>query len=1572
MRKILLFCLSLTLFIGVNAQNAQTSSSSMTAGSWSVRVPFDIDDEGKEYQFMFGMGGWSWDFFAFQQRNHAGKENMQIARVGCTLPFSEAYTTLPATVKNTLNTELNNTSQTGVKKVFFLPGIGNVGTEQGEAASKPTWSTEQRENYVNNIVLAAEYIISRGYEIFGVAPFNEPDFETTWTGNASNYNAVSAIMQTKPQLAGKIVGPSTLNSSEAPKWYTTVKNNIDYANTHQLAGSKWSEYVGFWDQAYNDGKKPVADEMHNVMEAMACINHGGVAGTWWGWDGITRGEYIRMINGGVQLNYKERPNEWMVASVNKYKEEGGRVEAFIGTSERQAVKSSFTFVSKDRLAYYDGKGPYYDYTQNVPGGAKGSYQNGQTNAERLIIINTGEDVPVEQVNGKYKIVSKVSGKVLSMNGGAASRGNVLQYADGALKNQSWDVYPIDSLTVPDFSYVVIRNSNTSGVQLYLDAEAWKMESGANVSVWSDNDDATCPPNGWQRWHLRYVGDGYYHVINHNTGLYMAVLNGNTSNGANVCEMTNDGTDKLLWKFIPADSKVETEAPAKPTGLKATPESGSVLLEWADNTEEDICGYMVYRYNNEASIWECIGRKVKGTSFRDNTCRKGQPLKYKIKALDTAYNLSDASDEIESATTAENALIAAWSGRSVKDSSPNKMHAVISGATLKEDNEHASFSFDGTDDFIKLPYHSGDMSSMTFSAWVKGSSTSAWQRIFDFGNGEDEYVFLAARNGDGKVRFEIKKNGTTQGLDAAAITNGTWTHVAVTIAKNDVKIYLNGVESAASTTIDITPADVVPTVSYLGRSQFDADPAFKGLMSDVRIYNYPMTADEIKALSEITSNLGGYDITAERIPGIADDIANWTVTGNWATWTGEVDGDGFTVPYLRIGESGTSRIAKTLNFLPEGSYKISAACMSYYKSTWLEGSATGITLFGNETTTTVNTRSKKAAKTLSITANVSADNTLEFGIDANNTNATIIAMDDVTIQYTGTSDEFIEGINGITKRYIADGDKVVGKLMNREIEAALNDTYGNAKSVCEAYVSKISEGQATYEDYSTWATTIQGATDAINSAKASIVAYETLGTEIAKAYEHAAKYQSETTIDAFGLAEIATKHNEGQYADSEIPGIIETVKAITLDYIMSCASPSNPVDITEWFIKSASFDGTYTGWTVSKTPTSVSKNGLEYAKTNFKITQVLKNMPAGKYRLDTRAFYRYGNQTKHKTAYDEGTLVRSAKLFISDSEGENVADIMAISDDPSAQHEVGTWSSQLYDGNPVPDDMDAAGAAFNLYGKYQPRDGYNSITIEHAAAGDITIGAKKEKLTINDWTVIGDFSLFYYGDYIVLDEDCESVPSARENTNIVFSRTFDEAEWNTICLPFAMSEEQVKEAFGESVELQKLTSATTGIEYVDLFFTTSNAIEANTPYIIKGMSNGTFNLSGVNYTPAQAVTEVEGASFRGVYAVTALDNAEGQDYYITADGLAASAGTETLKAFRAYFKLPADSQATAVAIYPEGTTPTSIDGINGNGSTITLPADIYSASGQLIRRQATDLNGLPRGVYIIGKQKLVVK
>ena len=1566
MRKLLLLITTFCLVTLVNAQT--TSSSSMTAGEWSVRVPFDIDDEGKEYQFMFGMGGWSWDFFAYQQRNHAGKENMQIARIGCTLSFAEAYTSLPDAVKNTLNTELSNTSQTGIRKVFFLPGVGNLGTEQGDASGTPTWSTAQRNNYVNNIVLAAEYIISRGYEIFGVAPFNEPDFEIKYTGNANNYNAVSAIMQTKPLLAGKIVGPSTLNSSEAPSWYTTVKSNINYANTHQLAGDQWSDYIGFWDQAYNDGKKPVADEMHNVMEAMVCINHGGVAGTWWGWDGITRGEYIRMINGGVQLNYKERPDEWMVASVNKYKEEGGRVEAFIGTSERQAVKSSFTFVSKDRLAYYDGKGPYYDYTQNVPGGAKGSYQNGQTNAERLIIINTGEDVPVEQVNGKYKIVSKVSGKLLSIENGTVARGNVCQYSDGRVANQLWDVYPVDSLTVPDFSYVVIRNSNTSSIPLYLDAQAWAMDNGSNVSVWSDGDAITTPHNAWQRWHLRYAGNGYYHVINHNTGLYLAVADGSGNDGANVYEWENDGSDKLLWKFVPADNDVDDTAPATPTGLAATGQSGSVKLTWDANVDSDIYGYMVYRYNDAAGIWECIGRKVKGTSFLDNTCRKGQPLRYKIKALDESYNLSAASVEVSVTTTSENSVVGIWSGRSLKDSSPNKMDAVAYGATFVTDSERASFSFDGTDDFVKFPYHAGDMQSMTFAAWVKPGSTLAWQRIFDFGNGEDEYLFLAARNGDGKLRFEIKKDGVVQGLDATtSLSSGTWTHVAVTIAKNDVRIYINGVQNSASTSISIQPSDVVPAVSYLGRSQFDADPAFKGLMSDVRIYNYPLTAEEIKALSEITTNTGNYDITAERIPNIADNVSNWDVTGSWTTRTSSADGSGLTVPYLRIGTSGTSQISKTLKYLPAGAYVISASCMSYYKSWFSESNATGITLFGNGTTTTVNTKSNKAAKTLSVIANVSADNTLKFGINADNTNATIIAMDNVVIKFNGSAEEYAYGIEDIADAYAAEAEGVVNKIMSADAKSALENALRNLRNATNVYCGKILNGGAGQNVADEWVEALEAMNNVVEKAKLSVSFYKYLAAQIDYAYEKESQYRQPNSIDSYGLADIVEKYEMRSYTDSEIQNAIEEIKDLTYSYLLEAATPERPVDITEFVVKSASFPGTIEGWTAT-TPTAVNANGLEYFNTNFNISQVLKDMPAGKYRFDMKAFYRYGSQDNNKSAYDSGTLVRHAKMFISDSEDENVADIMAISDDPSAQHEVGSWSSQLYGGNPVPDNMDAAGAAVDRYGKYAPANGYNSVTIEHATAGDITIGAKKETLVSNDWTFFGDVSLFYYGDEIYLSEtaDCLTYREGEFYSRVEIDRKIRGNDWSTLVVPFDMEIPKgwsVKELANDTY----ISESTLRLNFIE-----ADYIEAGVPYLIRHAEGAPVSIptgEHVVLTTEVKPTVTDALVFNGTFV---KDVIPGGSYYISGNLFyrVKDGSSVATKGFRGYFT-PRSSNVKAMEFVIDGETTAIVD-VSVEETNVVFPADVYSLSGQMVRKDATDFDGLPSGVYIVGKKKIVVR
>ncbi len=1371
-----------TILIGLcaKAQNSATSSSSMTTSPWAVSVPYNIADEGTKYEFKFGMGGWSWDFFALQQRNHCGRENLDIARVGFNGRFDKAYDALTAEQKATMDTELRNIVQTGVKSIFLLCGIGNLGDQLGDLTSAPVWNETTRTNYVDDIVRAVEYVEGKGYKVFAVAPFNEPDFEKTYTGTATNFNAVAAIMQTRPQLAGRVFGPSTLNSSEAPKWYATVKNNVNYANTHQLAGGKFSDYTGFWTQAYKDGKYPVADEMHNVMEAMVCINYGGVAGTWWGWEGITRGEYIRMIKGGTQLAYKERPNEWMTASVNKYTGENGRVEAFIGTSERQAVASAFTFISRDRLAYYDGHGPAYDHTEEVPGDPTGAYQKGQTNAERLIQIHTGEDVPIEPINGQYKIVNKATGKVLSLNGGKAVRGNVYQWADGGQANQTWDVYPIDKYMknadganiVADYSYVVIRNANTSNVPLYLDAQQWAMDSGANVTVQSDGDALSTNPNVWQRWYLRYMGDGYYQIINHFTGLYVGISGSSTANGANVVELNNNGSDNLLWKFIPADSKVETTAPQAPVGLATTAQSGSVKLTWTANEESDIYGYMVYRYNDGADIWECIGRKVKGTTFIDNTCRKGQPLRYRIKALDVAYNLSEASAEVTGQTAADNARIAQWTGLSNRDSGSNKLHAVMNGVTLTTDNERPVFSFDGKDDYMKLPYHIGDMEQMTFAAWVKSSSTTAWQRIFDFGNGEDEYLFLTPTNGS-VMRFEIKKDGVIQGINTTSrLGTGSWKHVAVTIGTGGVSIYINGELNASSADITLRPSDVAPTMSYLGRSQFDADPAFKGMMSDVRLYNYALTAEEVTGVANESVPNEGVDITAERIPSIADDLGNWTYTGSWSTWTGNTENSGtLTSPYVRTTAAGESSLSKTLTYLPEGQYKLMANVYAYYNS---YSARKNQHLFLNDQTLTINSANNRTATLRSIIGSVAADGKMEFGLKATaSVSATNIAMDNVKLIFQGTKAEYIEGINNMSNHLFDEAVALVDKPMNATAKATLRAVVDAMNTAKDTYISHIESGATSPADVEAWISALEAIPAAVSSAKVSAEAYEPLAAQIAVSHAKAATYPQENGNETFAeeLGDVESKLAAGEYDDNDIATIVLEVKGITNRYLMADAvangSRKSPIDVTDRVVEQASFENNaYTPWTVSTAPASITYNIAEFSNTTFDMYQVLYGMPAGVYQLQAQAYYRYGSSSAHYSAYNNGSIKRNAKLYIAHGATEmQTADVMAISDDPSEIHQMGQWSTKLYDGHPVPEDMVAACEAMDTLHKYMPKDEYNKVEINTIEIGDLTIGIKKETKRSNDWTVIGGFNLYYLGDGQEAEEDV-AVEETTSNEAIV--------------------------------------------------------------------------------------------------------------------------------------------------------------------------------------------------------------
>src|SRR5262249_12785859 len=127
---------------------------------------------------------------------------------------------------------------------------------------------------------------------------------------------------------------------------------------------------------------------------------------------------------------------------------------------------------------------------------------------------------------------------------------------------------------------------------------------------------------------------------------------------------------------------------------------------------------------------------------------------------------------------------------------------------------------------------------TFSAWVKArTTTEAWQRIFDFGSGTGPYLFLTTRSMDNTLRFAITRNGVDyeQKLDASGpLSVGSWKHVAVVLGAAGGTLYVDGQSVATNAMLTLRPADIAPlTNNWLGRSQYNYDPAFNGEIDEVR-------------------------------------------------------------------------------------------------------------------------------------------------------------------------------------------------------------------------------------------------------------------------------------------------------------------------------------------------------------------------------------------------------------------------------------------------------------------------------------------------------------------------------------------------------------------------------------------------------------------------------------------------------------------------------------------------------------------------------------------------------------------
>jgi hypothetical protein len=752
-----------------------------------------------------------------------------------------------------------------------------------------------------------------GDTVITASPFNEPDYSTSQGSMQDFYNICSVLHTNSRFNSIRLSGGNTLNCDVALNWYNFLKPVISEGNTHQLAGS-FDNFANFYQTVRADGNHATGDEMHNVMEAMVGAQYGMQTGIWWGTAELARGEFCKASD-GVQLGYAEHRPNWTAASV--YRGPTGKVQAFGGTSERQAVTTTYRFVSNDKDVYYDGYGPTREYTMVLPGGA--GYQNGQTNAERVVNITWGEDIQ-PSINGRYTLVNRSTGKVLEVPGGSTTNGSFLQVnSDNGQAWQQWNVIPVNSRIGGDFSYFTIGNVNSAKS---IDVYNWSLDNGGNIDAW----DSAAGAN--QQWYFDYAGDGWFYIRSRQSAKCIEV----TADGLNTDQWDVTGSANQQWRLLPVSASVEFTAPSAPGGLTAVAQNESVKLTWSASTASDLAGYSVFRAASTGDAYNTIARNITTTSFVDNTATSGSTYYYKIKAVDQSLNRSAYSSEVSATPSGSKGLVADYAFESnTYDTSANLNHsAAYGGVSFTTGKVGAkAVSLNGTDAFVQMPATIANHRTITIAAWVYWNGGAAWQRIFDFGNDQMQNMFLTPNSGSGTLRFAIKNGGGEQILDAPVLPTGVWSHVAVILDSTGGSMYVNGTLVAQSGSITIRPSDFQPVSNYIGRSQYP-DPLLNGRIDEFRVYNYALTASQIGQLAGVATsmhvqfiNLGSAAAPQGKKRGTAriaiyndlgSAVSNATVTGNFTgTFNESASGATASDGTVTLQTTGTSKSIATLTF-----------------------------------------------------------------------------------------------------------------------------------------------------------------------------------------------------------------------------------------------------------------------------------------------------------------------------------------------------------------------------------------------------------------------------------------------------------------------------------------------------------------------------------------------------------------------------------------------------------------------------------------------------------------------------------
>ena len=254
---------------------------------------------------------------------------------------------------------------------------------------------------------------------------------------------------------------------------------------------------------------------------------------------------------------------------------------------------------------------------------------------------------------------------------------------------------------------------------------------------------------------------------------------------------------------------------------------------------------------------------------------------------------------------------------------------------------------------------------------------------------------------------------------------------------------------------------------------------------------------------------------------------------------------------------------------------------------------------------------------------------------------------------------------------------------------------------------------------------------------------------------------------------------------------------------------------------------------------------------------------------------------------------------------------------------------------------------------------------------LSVDARKTGTKIKTMTV--SFTKTAVTATLPLDENAEAsvtekalndAKTAGSVYDVKLARTLTANVWNTICLPFDVTAEQIADVLKSAGNVKEFDREDASKQTI--YFKDATTMVAGKPYLIKPTESAKeLVFKGVKITAYEPKnTSGDNYAVYGTFGKYTMKT-DGTELFLKTDGkfYIPAAGTATMKGFRAYFYNINGSTAGAALNLSFG----DATGISGVAADAEKNVKVYNVNGQYV---GTSLEALPKGLYIVGGKKVL--